>query len=346
MSNEFLTGLLGPDAAKQAEEACKVAFVKAASDQGINLSEYPNEEVSQFYETQWRPGYEVALQKQAAQAQNPAQSTITKAAAAGASDEVLEGLAFAELKGQAMYDGFLKRGAEWEMKLAQEGMPPGAGGPPPGPEAPPGGMPPEAPPEGEPEAPPEPAEAAKEILEAASDEAVDAVAAQAPPETPPEALAQAAAEQIPAVLEQKVAEMVAWLDKNASDKEAATEYAGQVIDYLNEKLAAKPHAVPKPTLAPSTGWLARSPTGRRIGAAGASAADAARAVGRTVAAHPGKAGLAAAGALAAGGGIAALLRKREQKKAASYILQQKMAGGAEDPRATAAALVKAQLGLG
>lgn len=212
----YLEQILGKGPAVDAEQQCIDAFVKQASEEKVDLAKYPDEQVNAAYgdfRQKWA----------AAQAgTDTADSIIEKAAADGASDEMLEKLALAKLSGEAMFEGYREA---WE-KFAQEME---AAAPAEGP--PPEGPPPEAPPA---EGGDVTQEEAQAIVDSASAEAVDEAVAAAPPEASSEEIAAAAAEMVPALVEEKVSALI------ETKKQAAcsTGAAGIVARVHRKKEAA------------------------------------------------------------------------------------------------------------
>ncbi len=190
-----LDKILGQDQAADAEAACVDAFVKQASAEGIDLSQVADEAINASY---------VAYREKWAEAQvgvDTADSMIEKAAAEGASDEMLEKLALAKLSGEAMFEGYREA---WE-KFAQEQA---AGEAVAAPEVV-GGEGSGEPGEGA-EAPDVTEEEAQAIVEDAAQEAVEEAAEAAPPDAAPEDIAAAAAEVVPEKVEEKVSELLEY----------------------------------------------------------------------------------------------------------------------------------------
>jgi len=194
--NPYLEQILGQGPAAEAEAQCVDAFVKQASAEGIDLAQLPDEKVEQLYEGVFKPKYAEALN-----AQYSADGLIEKAAAEGASEDVLEKLAMAKLTGEAMAEGYLERMG----KFAQEAEAAEAEEPGEAPEGAEGG-------EGGSE------EAAKAIVEEAVDEAVAEVAQAAEAqgvEASPEEIAQAAAPMVEQKVEEKTSAYLEYLEKDA-----------------------------------------------------------------------------------------------------------------------------------
>jgi hypothetical protein len=184
--------ILGKDQAAGAEAACVDSFVKQASAEGVDLGRVPDADIHAAY---------VDYREKWASAQvgtDTADSIIEKAAAEGASDEMLEKLALAKLSGEAMFEGYRE---SWE-KFAQEQAAGEAAAMPPEVAAPEAA--PEVPAEGGGGVPEVTQEEAQAIVEEAAGEAIEEVAAAAPADAAPEDIAAAAAEVIPEKVEEKV----------------------------------------------------------------------------------------------------------------------------------------------
>lgn len=227
--NPYLEQILGQGPAAEAEGACAEAFVKQASAEKIDLATMKDEDVNELYENVFKPKW-AELQAQPVSSA----SVIEKAAAEGASDEVLDKLSMARLEGIAQAEGYLDtvrvklaqaEGGEPLAPAGDDGAPPAGGGE--------GGG-------GEEET----EEAAKAIVQAAVDEAIDEASEAAESQgvqASPEELAQAAAPMV----EQKVEEKTgAWMgywesqgvdfEKDAGAKETAGKVYGKAKNLVNK----------------------------------------------------------------------------------------------------------------
>jgi hypothetical protein len=170
----YLEQILGQGQAVDAESQCIDAFVKQASAEGIDLNQVPDTNIETAY-ADFREKFAAAMA-----GEETSDGLIEKAAASGASDEMLEQLALAKLSGEAMFEGWRESFEKHAQEEAAMEAPAEEGG---------GG-----------EAPAE--EEAAAILESAIEDAVGAVTEQAP-DAAPEEIAEAAAEILPEVVEEK-----------------------------------------------------------------------------------------------------------------------------------------------
>jgi hypothetical protein len=330
--NPYLEQILGQGPAAEAEAQCVDAFVKQASAEGIDLAQLPDQTVEQLYEGVFKPKFAEALE-----AQGSADGLIEKAAAEGASEDVLEKLAMAKLTGEAMAEGYLERMGKFAQEaeaLGGEETPAEEAAEAEGGEG--GGA----------------AEAAQAIVEDAVQEAVEEVAQAAEAqgvEASPEEIAQAAAPMVEQKVEEKTSALLEYMEEQ--EKTAAGPVMGMYrSEMAGEKAVGRLRGLGRFAKANPALAAVLAGGGAAAGAGGMALAkrkraadmvaeallekeaegEAAKAPGRMrraydatkghIGRHTGKYGLGAG--IAAGAGGALLARKLLAKKAADILAEE------------------------